>query len=227
MYYPRSALIKRATVLVTLTSFTGLASAAGFIEDTESRLALRNYFINRNYVQDAETSKAQAWTQAFMLDTTSGFTQGTVGFGVDVRGLLAIKLDGGRGTGGTDLLPIHDDGSQADSFGRLAIAGKMKVSKTELKAGEWVPQLPVLYADEYGRSLPQTFQGAQITSNEFENLTLMGGQFRQTSQRDDASMEDMPAFGVTSDEFNFAAGEYKFNNGNSLIGLWHAQLGKL
>jgi hypothetical protein len=38
----------------------------------------------------------------------SGFTQGTVGFGLDVLGLYSQKLDGGKGTGGTQLLPIHD-----------------------------------------------------------------------------------------------------------------------
>ncbi|WP_280366398.1 OprD family porin [Pseudomonas sp. BN411] len=200
------------------------ASAEGFVEDAEARLSLRNYFINRDFVHNPDQSKAQAWTQAFMFDASSGFTQGVVGFGVDVRGLFAVKLDGGRGTGGTDLLPIHDDGRQADDFGRLAVAAKARISDTEFKAGEWVPQIPVLYADEYGRSLPQTFKGAQVTSKELDGLTLMGGQFTQTSQRDDASMEDMPAFGVTSDQFSFAAGEYSFNQDRSLIGLWHAEL---
>ncbi|MBH3429076.1 OprD family porin [Pseudomonas alkylphenolica] len=217
---PRSTLV----FLLPLLGLGGHAHAGGFIEDAEARLSLRNYFITRNYVNDARQGKAQAWTQAFMLDTSSGFTPGPVGFGLDVRGLFAVKLDGGRGTGGTSLLPIHDDGRQADNFGRLAVAAKAKVSSTELKVGEWVPQLPVLYADEYGRTLPQTFKGAQVTSTEVDGLTLMGGRFTQTSQRDDASMEDLPAFGATSDQFNFAAGEYAFNGGKSLVGLWHAQL---
>jgi hypothetical protein len=63
--------------------------------------------------------KAEEWTQSFILDARSGFTQGTVGFGVDVLGLYSVKLDGGKGTTGTHLLPVHDDGRPADDFGRL------------------------------------------------------------------------------------------------------------
>ncbi|EGH35606.1 OprD family outer membrane protein, partial [Pseudomonas syringae pv. japonica str. M301072] len=43
--------------------------------------------------------------------------------------------------------------------------------KTELKVGEWMPVLPILRSDD-GRSLPQTFQGGQITSKEIDGLTL-------------------------------------------------------
>ncbi|EGH49025.1 outer membrane porin, partial [Pseudomonas syringae pv. pisi str. 1704B] len=60
-----------------------------------------------------------------------------------------------------------------------------------------------------GRSLPQTFQGGQITSKEIDGLTLYGGQFRGNSPRNDASMEDMSLNGrtaFTSDRFNFGGG---------------------
>lgn len=121
---------------------------------------------------------------------------------------------------------MHDDGRPADDFGRLAVAGKMRVSKTELKAGEWMPVLPILRSDD-GRSLPQTFQDGQVTSKEIDGLTLYGGQFRGNSPRNDASMEDMfmngkPAF--TSDRFNFIGGEYVFNDNRTLVGLWNAEL---
>jgi porin-like protein GalP len=207
-----------------LISLISQAQAEGFIDDADVRLSARNYYINRNYVDESAKGKAQAWTQAFMLDASSGYTPGIIGFGLDVRGGVAVKLDGGRGTTGTSLLPVHDDGDQADSFGRVAVAAKAKLSKTELRVGEWVPQIPVLYADEYGRSLPQTFEGAQLSSNEISGLTLMGGQFTKSRQRDDASLEDLPAFGVTSDQFNFAAAEYTFNQDRTLLGFWHAQL---
>lgn len=149
---------------------------------------------------------------------------GVVGFGVDVLGLYSIKLDGGKGTAGTQLLPVHDDGRPADDFGRTALAGKMRVSKTELKVGEWSPTLPILRADD-GRSLPQTLQGAQVTSNELAGLSLYGGQFRQNSPRNDASMQDMSLFtrtAFTSDRFNFAGGEYRFNQERTLVGAWYA-----
>ncbi len=212
---------------ITATIAPTLTQAAGFVDDAKVGLNLRNFFINRNFVDpDNAQNGAQEWTQNFILDARSGFTQGTVGFGVDVLGLYSLKLDGGKGSGGTQLLPIHDDGRPADDFGRLGVAAKARFSRTELKVGEWMPVLPILRSDD-GRSLPQTFRGGQITSKEIDGLTLYGGQFRANSPRNDASMEDMSMQGrgaFTSDRFNFGGGEYTFNEKRTLVGLWYAQL---
>lgn len=203
------------------------ADAEGFLEDSKATLNLRNAYFNRNFVNPAHPQgKAEEWTQSFILDAKSGFSQGTVGFGLDVLGLYSQKLDGGKGTGGTQLLPIHDDGRPADNFGRLGVAMKAKVSKTELKVGEWMPVLPILRSDD-GRSLPQTFRGGQITSTEINGLTVYGGQFRGNSPRNDASMEDMSMNGrgaFTSDRFNFGGGEFSFNDKRTLVGVWYAEL---
>ncbi|WP_017527072.1 OprD family porin [Pseudomonas fluorescens] len=203
------------------------AHAEGFVDDAKATLNLRNAYFNRNFTNPANAQgKAEEWTQSFILDAKSGFTQGTVGFGLDVLGLYSQKLDGGKGTGGTQLLPIHDDGRPADNFGRLGVALKTKLSKTELKVGEWMPVLPILRSDD-GRSLPQTFRGGQVTSNEIAGLTLYGGQFRGNSPRNDASMEDMFMNGkaaFTSDRFNFGGGEYSFNEKRTQVGLWYAEL---
>ena len=201
--------------------------AAGFVDDASVNLNLRNFFINRNFTNPGNAQGlAQEWTQNFILDARSGFTQGTVGFGVDALGLYSIKLDGGKGSGGTQLLPVGSDGRPADDFGRLAVAGKMKIGKTVLKVGEWMPVLPILRSDD-GRSLPQTFAGAQVTSQDIDGLTLYGGQFRKNSPRNDSSMDDMFMQGkatVTSDRFNFVGGEYTFNEKRTMVGLWNAEL---
>ncbi|MHA6197570.1 OprD family porin [Pseudomonas wadenswilerensis] len=206
---------------------TGYVSASDFVDDAKVNFNLRNFYFNRNFTNPAlSQAKAEEWTQSFILDAKSGFTPGPVGVGVDVLGLYSVKLDGGKGTRGTQLLPVHDDGRPADDFGRLAVAGKLRFSKTELKAGEWMPVLPILRSDD-GRSLPQTFRGAQVTSQEIDNLTLYGGQFRANSPRNDASMEDMfmqGTAGVTSDRFDFYGGEYTFNDKRTLIGVWSAEL---
>jgi hypothetical protein len=203
------------------------ASAEGFVDDAKVNLNLRNFYINRNFTNPANAQgKAEEWTQSFILDAKSGFTQGTVGFGMDVLGMYSLKLDGGRGTANTALLPVHDDGRPADDFGRLGVALKAKVSKTELKVGEWMPVLPILRSDD-GRSLPQTFRGGQVTSTEINGLSLYGGQFRANSPRNDASMEDMSMNGrgaFTSDRFNFGGGEYAFNDKRTQVGVWYAEL---
>ncbi|VVN79341.1 OprD family porin [Pseudomonas fluorescens] len=222
-----STLLKPIAVgVVSSTAAVGV-SAAGFVDDTTGSLNLRNFYQNRNFVDPAyPQGKAEEWTQSFILDVRSGYTTGAVGFGVDLLGLYSIKLDGGRGTAGTQLLPVHDSGRPADDFGRLGVAVKARYSATELKIGEWVPLLPILRSDD-GRSIPQSFRGAQITSREVENLTLYTGQFRGNSPRNDASMDDMFMAGrpgATSDRFNFAGGEYQLNDKATQVGLWYAQL---
>ena len=203
------------------------AEEAGFVEGAKVNLNLRNFYINRNFTNPTKAQgKAEEWTQNFILDAKSGFTQGTVGFGMDVLGLYSVKLDGGKGTGGTQLLPLDHDGRPADNFGRTNVAFKAKLSQTEIKVGEWMPVLPILRSDD-GRSLPQTFRGGQITSKEIDGLTLYGGQFRANSPRDDSSMSDMSMTGkaaFTSDRFNFQGGEYVFNEKRTQIGLWNAEL---
>src|SRR5690606_37646719 len=94
----------------------GAVHAAGFVEDAKVSLNLRNYYFNRNYLNGTDPringerqGQAEGWTQSFILDARSGFTEGTVGFGVDVLVLYSIKLDGNRGAANTQLMPIHDD----------------------------------------------------------------------------------------------------------------------
>ncbi|MCQ4306454.1 OprD family porin [Pseudomonas stutzeri] len=200
------------------------ASAEGFVEDTTITVNARNFYIGREFRDDSvDRTKAEEWTQSFILNIQSGYTPGPVGFGVDVLAGLAVKLDGGRGTYGTALLPRHSDGRPADDYGRFGVAAKAKISNTELKVGEMMPVLPILRSDD-GRSLPQTFEGGMITAKEIDGLTLYGGQFRQNSPRDDASMEDMSFAGGVSDRFNFIGGEYTFNDKRTTVGLWTAEL---
>lgn len=216
------------TFLVISSSLTCLpAFADGFLDDSGVSANFRNYYINRNFTESHyPQAKAQEWTQSVIMDARSGFTEGPIGFGVDALGLYSQKLDGGKGTANTQLLPVHDDGAPADDFGRLAVSAKIRFAKTQARIGEWVVALPVIRSDD-GRSLPQTFRGAQVTSRDLGDLTFHGGQFRGNSPRHDASMERMSMFNrpeITSDRFNFAGVEYSFNNSISQVGAWYAQL---
>ena len=221
-----------AIALASATALPMTAQAAGFVEDAKVNLNLRNFYFNRNYingtdpmVNGARQGQAEAWTQSFILDARSGFTEGTVGFGLDVLGMYALKLDGNRGAANTQLMPIHDDGQAADQFGRTAVAAKAKISNTELKIGEWAAANPMLRSDD-GRALPQTFKGAQITSNEIAGLTLTAARFNGNSQRNDASMERMSINNgaIKSNAMNIAGAEYRFNDNNTLVGVWHSRL---
>ncbi|MGM3387841.1 OprD family porin [Stutzerimonas stutzeri] len=222
---PLSAAVMAGTLSLALGIPVAANAADGFFDGTKASVTARNFYIGREFRDDAidDRSKAEEWTQSFILNVQSGYTPGPVGFGVDVLAGLSVKLDGGRGTYGTALLPRHTDGRPADDYGRFGVAAKAKFSNTELKVGEMMPVLPILRSDD-GRSLPQTFRGGMVTSKEIDGLTLYGGQFRQNSPRDDASMEDMSFAGGASDRFNFLGGEYAFNDKRTTVGLWTAEL---
>ncbi|MBP2261878.1 hypothetical protein J3B00_002683 [Pseudomonas sp. BP8] len=157
-----------------------VAGAAGFIDDSTLKLQLRNVYFNENFRDEqgmsaraAATAKSERveWAQGFLLDYQSGFTQGTLGFGVDALGLLGIRLDSGRGRSGTGLLPVHDDGRAADEFASAGVTAKARLGKTVVKHGSLLPKTPVLVHND-ARLLPQTYQGTQLVSSDIAGLTL-------------------------------------------------------
>lgn len=209
----------------TLFSLLGLlplasASAEGFIDDSKLKLQLRNVYFNENFrdehglsAKSARTAKSERteWAQGFLLDYQSGFTPGTIGFGVDALGLLGVKLDSSRGRSGTGLLPVHDDGRAADEFASLGMTAKAQLAKTTVKYGTLLPKTPVLIYND-ARLLPQTYQGTQISSVDIENLTLTGGYLDRFKLRD--SSDSMPIVpdgygGDKSGDFSYAGAEYK------------------
>jgi len=195
------------------------ASAEGFIDDSKLKLQLRNVYFNENFrdehglsAKSAKTAKSERteWGQGLLLDYQSGFTSGTLGFGVDALGLLGVKLDSGRGRSGTGLLPVHDDGRAADEFASLGMTAKAQLAKTTLKYGTLLPKTPVLIYND-ARLLPQTYQGAHISSVDIENLTLTGGHLSRFKLRD--SSNSMPIVpngygGDKSGDFSYAGAEY-------------------
>lgn len=196
------------------------ASAEGFIDDSKLKLQLRNVYFNENFrdehglsAKSARTAKSERteWAQGFLLDYQSGFTPGTIGFGVDALGLLGVKLDSGRDRSGTGLLPVHDDGRAADEFASLGMTAKAQQAKTTVKYGTLLPKTPVLIYND-ARLLPQTYQGTQISSVDIENLTLTGGYLDRFKLRD--SSDSMPIVpdgygGDKSGDFSYAGAEYK------------------
>ena len=235
---------RRTSTLSGLAAFAcAMTSAAthaeamdtGFFDEATASLQLRNYYFSRDFsdiVGASQQSKAEEWAQGFILNVKSGYTPGTVGFGVDAVGLLGIKLDSSRERTGTGLLPKLASGEAADDYSRLGAALKVRASKTELKVGELQPNLPVLTFSDI-RLLPPTYQGASIVSQEITGLTLQGGQLSSTSLRDEAGDDRLRALiptgsaykrTTTTDRFNYAGADYAFNANRTSVGAWYAQL---
>ncbi|WP_454254147.1 OprD family porin [Pseudomonas sp. Marseille-Q8238] len=200
------------------------AGAAGFIEDSKATLGLRNFYYDLNTKNTADsTGEASEWGQGFLFNYTSGYTEGTVGVGVDVVGLLGVKLDSGGRQGKANvsrtpgqLFPRESDGSATDEFSKAGATAKLRFSKTEARLGTLQPKLPVVTFND-GRLLPQLFDGGQITSNEIDNLTLTAGQLEHTTTRasSDAISLRIAGAGVVggrqadSNKFYFAGADYK------------------
>ncbi|MDF0730120.1 OprD family porin [Pseudomonas entomophila] len=220
-------------LLLSTLPFSALAAESGFIEDSTATLQLRNYFFSRDFsdiVGSNQQSRAQEWAQGFILNVKSGYTQGPIGFGVDAIGVLGIKLDSSPAHTNTGLLPVKEDGRAADDYSRLGVAGKVRVSKTELKFGELQPNVPVLMFSD-NRLLPPSYQGASFTSNEIAGLTVQGGHLTSTHLRNEAGDDKLQAMigyqpqrQVSADAFNYAGADYNFNAKRTTVSAWYGQL---
>lgn len=204
---------------IVLGSLAQHAAAGGFIEDSKANLTLRNFYYDRNDKNTANNnSEANEWGQGFIFNYSSGFTEGTVGFGLDAVGLLGLKLDGGgNGEAGDDrkpgqLFPLDSDGKAVDDYSKGGVTAKVRISKTEARLGTLQPKLPVVNFND-GRLLPQLFEGGQITSNEIDNLTLTAGQLEHTKTRSSTDDIGLRIGGASTDadsnKFYFAGGDYK------------------
>ncbi|KAF0863398.1 OprD family porin [Pseudomonas sp. LD120] len=237
--HPQAALPARFPRL-SPTALAGAAALAGFaplcqaafFEDSSATFETRNMYFNRDFRDgtSAQQSKRDEWAQGFMLNLQSGYTEGTVGFGLDALGMLGVKLDSSPDRAGTGLLPTHDDGRAANEYSKLGLTGKVKISATELKFGSLIPELPILKSND-GRILPQTFEGGLLTSKEIKNLTFTGGRLNKVKDRDDSNYEDIRlnnknsrfAGSAIGKHFNFGGLDYKFSD--KITGRYHfAQL---
>ncbi|MBI6940631.1 OprD family porin [Pseudomonas putida] len=233
-FAPTRSLSARPSAIASALALAGVApmSQAAFFEDSTATFETRNMYFNRDFRDgtSAQQSKRDEWAQGFMLNFESGYTDGTVGFGLDALGMLGIKLDSSPDRTDTGLLPTHDDGKAANEYSKLGLTGKIKVSSTELKVGTLIPELPTLQPND-GRILPQTFEGGLVTSREIKHLTFTGGRLEKVKDRNDTNWEDLALnnkngrFGGTfsADHFDLAGVDYQFTD--RITGSYHfAQL---
>ncbi|AEF21078.1 OprD family porin [Pseudomonas fulva] len=205
--------ISVAALLVSVgLNQVALASAQseskGFVEDTAVNLKLRNFYMNRdNRVSGAAQSYGEEWAQGFIGTMESGFTQGTVGFGIDLIGMLGLKLDTGDGRtgGGTGLLEQDSSGAK-DNYSKGGGVFKIRVSDTVLKYGTQLMNVPVLNVSD-SRLLPETVDGFSVTSKEFKDLRLDGGHFTSLTNRNQSSRDSGRMTSV-----DYAGGVYKFTD---------------
>ena len=191
------------------------AEAKGFVEDSTLNLLVRNYYFNRDNKDGGRDVKD--WTQGLWGTYNSGYTQGTVGVGVDAFGYLAIKLDGGDGTSGSgnmsrsDTVNANGGRDVNDSQGKAGAAVKFRVSKTELKVGDMSPSTAPVFAVGGSRILPQVASGFQLQSSEVKDLDLEAGHFYSGSSQDKNARDGglyATYAGVEANTIDYFGGKY-------------------
>ncbi|WP_061241959.1 OprD family porin [Ectopseudomonas composti] len=194
------------------------ANAAGFIEDSKASLELRNFYLNRDFRENAGQNKREEWAQGFILNLESGFTQGTVGFGIDAIGMLGVKLDSSPDRSGTDLLPRNSRNRAEDDYSKLGVTGKVRFAESQLRVGTLMPKMPYLQYSN-SRLLPQVFEGVQLQSKDLEGATFTLGEINRVVQRNVSGSDKLALnnkngrFGASpeSDELRYAGVDYAIN----------------
>src|SRR3990167_6835404 len=214
----RKTSLALAVAACTLGLTLSHVANAEFIKDSKASIEARNFYFNRDLrdTTAAQQSKREEWAQGFILRAESGFTEGTVGFGLDAYAGLGLKLDSSDERAGSNLLPSSFGDEGPGEYSEATAAAKVRISKTVGKVGGLMPKLPIVASGD-SRLLPQVFNGAMITSQEIDGLTLNGGQLREVNFRNSTDSQDITATNVggESDRYNFAGGDYKFNGGNT------------
>ena len=204
------------------TSQLALASSQdeskGFIEDSKLNVKTRMLYFSRDFRNnEGGQSRREETGLGFLGTFESGFTQGTVGVGVDAIGMLGLKLDSGKGRAGTGLFPTGSDGRSQDDYSKGGGAVKFRISDTVLKVGDQFTALPVFATDD-SRLLPEIAQGTLITSNEIEGLTLHAGHFTSLTAQEQT---DRDSFHLK--EANVVGGTYAFTD-NLSTSLYYSKV---
>lgn len=219
------AVTAASTQLAMAAPFVGnQADAKGFVEDSKLDLLLRNYYFNRDKKDGAVDDKD--WTQGFHGVFSSGYTQGTVGFGVDAFGYLGIALDAEDKYSGSGNLTRDAQGRNHDSFGKAGAALKVRVSKTELKFGDMQPSTAPVFAVGGSRLVPQTASGIQLQSSELTGLDVEAGHFYSSTSQDQTNRDGelwAQYGGVTAKTIDYAGGKYAISD-NLSASLYGAKL---
>lgn len=178
----------RLTLLALLCGLTTTAHASAFFDDAQSEILSRNFYLSNDYRSPSPSGKnyKQEWAQGFIGTFSSGFTPGTVGFGIDAHAFVGLKLDGGKGHSGTGLLPVDSDGRSENDYSSAGGALKLKASRTTLAFGEMTVETPVFDTSDK-RLQPEYATGFLLNSAEFDHVNLMAGHFTAFKNQDSSS----------------------------------------
>ncbi len=195
--------------LPALAQASDQSDSRGFVADSSLNLLNRNLLWN----QTGGGGHTRDWSQALMTTFSSGFTQGTVGVGVDAFADLALRIDGETDRAGGPNIPADADGNPQHGEAKAGGDIKFRVSNTSLKVGDLQPAAPVFAtADNY--LMPQTASGFAITSHEWAGLNLEAGHFTSGTgtTTTDHSGDIMASYaGIDASSASYGGAKYQFS----------------
>ncbi|CAM3309164.1 porin [Pseudomonas floridensis] len=216
----------QAFVPTELSSKNAQADANGFFEDQHLTGTTRNWYANElrrrdstfSYTDDGvrkQTPRRINWQQGTIVNYTSGFTQGVVGFSTELALYNAVALDRDTGdfAGNSNRTLADSDGDAVGQWSKMGLGNvKARVSNTTLTMGRQSVNTPVI-AFIGNRALPSSFQGFAVQSDEFNNLSLQAGSFDRVSPRMEQSLDKFRSeYGdrsQTADRLDMFGGDYK------------------
>jgi len=197
------------TALISTAFASEQSESKGFVEDAEGSVLFRTGYLTRDKKNGAADTSSAA--QTAMVKIESGYTQGTVGFGVGIIGDTSFKL-GKNGHTDNQMIPTHPqnnaDGTK-DAYDYWTRGGgivKARISNTEVRYGTHVLDLPVL-ASNTTRLVPEYFEGVLATSREINGLELTAGKFTK-----DQMSHQINTDGNHLDRAVVWGAKYKFND---------------
>lgn len=184
----------------------------GVVDDSTLSILTRLQYMNRDFkhgysnpTNGGRSGYRQDTGLAERINYSSGFTQGSIGVGVDTYAIGTVKLDGGKGRAGNSMFQVNNDGSEAKTQSAAGGAVKFRVSDTVAKYGNQVVVNPVFSTSD-SRLIPEVATGTLVTSKEIKGLELNAGHFTalrtQTGQFNDSAGLDAADFVSASYKFS-------------------------
>lgn len=190
----------RLALALMIGGLADTACASGFLDDAKTEVLSRNFYLSNDYRSPSPAGKnyKQEWAQGFIGTFASGFTEGTIGVGLDAHAFYGLKLDGGKGHSGTGLLPVDSGGRSESEYSSAGGALKLKTSKTTLAFGEMTVETPVFDTSDK-RLQPEYATGLLLDSHEIENARVVAGRFTAFKNQDSSSGKgDFQGYGAST-----------------------------
>lgn len=225
----KSRLRVAITLLGGSSALLPITSQAEFFKDSHAYVGFRNFYVNRDFKGgNLDQSRDGSWSQGFDWNFRSGYTEGVVGFGLDLSTQHAFRLDGGRGRTPDIVLPYDSKtGRPVRDYGRAGATAKIRYKQTELTIGEHRPTLPVVFHDD-SRQLDSVFEGVQVKSK-IGDFDWTAGRFTSFSGRNTAGHHKLYLFTrpygpvYESDGLSFVGTTYKPSDRYN-ISYFHARM---